>query len=152
MIPNSSLIVSPTEPTGKNRKKIWMQKGKNLFNKNNIITGYRLGLDGLDYKEEGYFISSYIPANGNMNYTVNYSVDPLRRIAWYDKNKNNLDYINEGSTFKTSANASFIRICGPIDILDIAQLEQGSTATDYKAYIEPAIYIKNKNDVYEKFM
>ena len=36
MIPNSSLIVSSTEPTGKNRKKVWMQKGKNLFDKDNV--------------------------------------------------------------------------------------------------------------------
>lgn len=37
MIPNSSLIVSPTEPTGKNRKKVWMQntdEDKKIYIKN----------------------------------------------------------------------------------------------------------------------
>lgn len=28
------VVVSPTEPTGDNRKKVWMQKGKNKFNPN----------------------------------------------------------------------------------------------------------------------
>ena len=32
------------------------------------------------------------------------------------------------------------------------QLEQGSTATDYEEYIEPKIYVKNDNDVYEEFI
>ena len=31
MRPSDSLIVSSVEPTGTNRKKVWMQKGKNLF-------------------------------------------------------------------------------------------------------------------------
>ena len=37
MIPNSSLIVSTTEPTGKNRKKVWMQntdEDKKIYIKN----------------------------------------------------------------------------------------------------------------------
>lgn len=32
------------------------------------------------------------------------------------------------------------------------QIEQGSKATKYEAYIEPKIYIKNSNDVYEEFI
>lgn len=37
MIPNHSVIVSPTEPTGKNRKKVWMQntdEDKKIYIKN----------------------------------------------------------------------------------------------------------------------
>ena len=31
MIPNHSVIVSVTEPKGKNRKKVWFRKGDNLL-------------------------------------------------------------------------------------------------------------------------
>ena len=35
---NYEVIVSLAEPTGADRKKVWMQKEKNLFNKNDYLS------------------------------------------------------------------------------------------------------------------
>lgn len=57
------VIVSATEPTGVNRKKVWFKKGKNLFDKTNYIIdsagkiGFVLDLE----KGETYTISSNLP-------------------------------------------------------------------------------------------
>lgn len=59
MIPNNSLIVSPTEPTGKNRKKVWMQNtdtDKKIYIKhsNDVYEEFTKaynGYYGCEYKE-----------------------------------------------------------------------------------------------------
>ncbi len=59
-IEQEGIIVSPTEPTT-NRRKVWMQKGKNLFDKNNVTKGYFLHKDtGIATISEGYSCSDYI--------------------------------------------------------------------------------------------
>lgn len=59
-IEEEGIIVSPTEPMA-DRRKVWMQKGKNLFDKNNVTKGYFLHKDtGTATVSEGYSYSDYI--------------------------------------------------------------------------------------------
>ena len=50
-------VVSPTEPQGNERLKVWIQKGKNLFDKNNILSGYLLSEEFTFYN---IYIKTYI--------------------------------------------------------------------------------------------
>ncbi|MCI8362286.1 MAG: hypothetical protein HFJ41_04010 [Clostridia bacterium] len=59
-IEQEGIIVSPTEPMA-DRRKVWIQKGKNLFDKNNVTKGYFLHKDtGTATVSEGYSYSDYI--------------------------------------------------------------------------------------------
>ncbi len=59
-IEQEGIIVSSTEPA-KNRRKVWMQKGKNLFDKSKVTKGYFLHKDtGIATISEGYSYSDYI--------------------------------------------------------------------------------------------
>lgn len=151
-INNSGVVVSATEPQGESRKKVWMQKGKNLFNKNNILTGYRINYSGENFADTNYFISEYIPVVANQNYSVNYTVSALSRICWYDSNKTMINYTDTFSTVTMPSNAKYIRLCGEKSALDTVQLEQNDTSSPYEAYVEPKIYILNNNGVYEEFI
>ena len=157
MIPIAKVIVRPTEPTGKNRKKVWMQKGKNLFNKDDaIIDGYYIDNSGnLISASNSWYQNAFIKVKSNTQYTMS-SGHGILRVCFYDNNKN---YISRNTTEKTSltfltpSNCEYVKLSGDtssIQILDL-QLEQGPNKTYYEAYIEPKIYIKNINDVYEEF-
>lgn len=151
-INNSGVVVSATEPQGESRKKVWIQKGKNLFNKNNVLTGYRINYSGENFADTNYFISEYIPVVANQNYSVNYTVSALSRICWYDSNKTMINYTDTFSTVTMPSNAKYIRLCGEKSALDTVQLEQNDTSSPYEAYVEPKIYILNNNGVYEEFI
>ena len=151
-INNSGVVVSATEPQGESRKKVWIQKGKNLFNKDNVLTGYRLDYSGGNFADTNYFISEYIPVVANQKYSVNYVVSALNRVCWYDSNKTMINYTNTYSTVEMPSNAKYIRLCGEKSALDTVQLEQNDTSSPYEAYVEPKIYILNNNGVYEEFI
>ena len=151
-INNSGVVVSATEPQGESRKKVWIQKGKNLFNKDNVLTGYRLDYSGGNFADTNYFISEYIPVVANQKYSVNYVVSALNRVCWYDSNKTMINYTNTYSTVEMPSNAKYIRLCGEKSALDTVQLEQNDTSSPYEAYVEPKIYVLNNNGVYEEFV
>lgn len=155
-INDSSVVVSAEEPTT-NRKKVWMQKGKNLFNG-------KLEVGAID-SETGQNNTNlnakrnigYIEVLPNTSYTFSLDIsDDGTGIRAYDINKefvSTIATINNGDktvTFTTTSEIHYIRFATWSSATKF-QLEQGSTATDYEAYIEPKIYIKNNNDVYEEF-
>lgn len=155
----TDVVVSPTEPQGLNRKKVWIQKGKNLFNKNSgIILGSFIGSDGsIGIDTNLFYQTVYIPTKPNTKYTISSDIGENHRIAEYDNNKTFIKRnLNDGGgsayVFTTSSNCYFVRISCNISNLDNIQLEQNSTATEYEAYIEPKIYVKNDNGVYEEFI
>lgn len=158
-IQDNLVVVSTTEPTGDSREKVWIQKGKNLFNKNSgIVSGSYLGNDGRIGSDINLFYQTdYIPAAPNTKYVISSDIGENHRIAEYDNNKTFIKRnLNDGGgsayVFTTSSNCYFVRISCNISNLDSIQLEQNSTATEYEAYIEPKIYVKNDNDVYEEFI
>lgn len=153
MKPNDDLIVGSTEPTGLNRKKVWMQKGKNLYDKNKSTDAIALNVDtGETLTFDGRTTSDYIEVQPNTQYTisVNGKVSTVN-TCMYDSNK---DYIRGmvTTTIKTTSDTKYIRFYHATTSKEGTQLEQNSTATEYEEYIEPKIYIKNDNNVYEKFI
>lgn len=162
MIPNGSLIVSSTEPTGSNRRKVWIQKGKNLLNKYALINAALNEVNGKLEQNNTRLASDFLLLKAG-TYTI--SCD-LSRFAYV---KYNLDKtFNSFISWNTLPNQivlnsdCYIRIefigdeNGSINIsksdIETLQLEGGSNLTTYEAYIEPKIYIKNDNGVYEEFI
>lgn len=151
-------VVSPTEPQGNERLKVWIQKGKNLFNKNNILSGYLLSEDGAITQNATYFVSAeYIPVLAETDIVVSSAITDIYRIAEYDNNKNLIKrtFNDNPSTrykIKTTSTTAYIKISCTLAQVDNIQVEQNSEATKYEAYIEPKIYVLNNSNVYEEFI
>lgn len=151
-IQDNLVVVSVTEPTGDNREKVWIQKGKNLFDKNSLFTGYRFGSDGLLFADSAYSSTDYISVKSNTIYTVNWQMETRECVCYYDETKTFISRNTATSPFTTPTNCKYIRASRISTGINTAQIEQGSTATEYEEYIEPKIYVKNDNDVYEEFI
>lgn len=155
MIPNNSLIVSSTEPTGKNRKKVWLQKGKNKFNPNDKTNGY-LNINGSFTSATDWTCSGFIEINSD-KYILSENTTATR-VIWceYDSSMNIIGTRHEvvyGNPIAiVSTNTKYIKVCFNDGTATDIQLEQGTTATTYEPYVEDKIYIKNNNDVYEEFI
>lgn len=156
MIPIAKVIVSSTEPQGKNRKKVWMQKGKNILDKKMLIRNRGLNTDNgsVSILTSGnyYGTEKYIPFSQYANKQI--SISTRMSIAFYDSTKQFISSIvtTQTNSVIVPSNTSFMRCDVYKDNYNEAQIEQGPNATDYEAYIEPKIYIKNSNDVYEEFI
>lgn len=168
-IEQEGIIVSPTEPTT-NRRKVWMQKGKNLFNKNNanIISGYMSGGVHKIFKNNTNADKMiYIKCNPNTTYTVSkcvssrFAVCAINEIlTTSEKDITNVivDNNEQSITITTGTNECYLYVYyytngdNEQEILNSIQIEQNSTATEYEEYIEPKIYVLNDNNVYEEFM
>ena len=143
--------VSAIKPTSD--EKVWIQKGKNLYNKKEDTIGY-LNEDGSIYTESTYRTSAYISISPNTTYfkTATESV----RAKYYDKNKKPLtDSYNDlgGSgafAFTTPSDAYYLRVSMLETYSDTLQIEIGDVATDYEEYIPVKIYTKNDNGGYEE--
>lgn len=150
-----SVIVNPTEPAGNNRRKVWMQKGKNKFNPNDKTNGY-LNIDGSFTSVTDWTCSGFIEINSN-KYILSANTT-ARRVIWceYDGSMNIIGTRHEvayGNPIAiVSVNTKYIRVCFNDGTATDIQLEQGTTATTYEPYVEDKIYIKNNNDVYEEFI
>lgn len=146
------IIVSSTEPTGIDRKKVWIKKGKNLVNVSQIILGHALwSTDGttLIHTERGYF--DYILVNSNTEYSIS-NCTPTA-ICFYDKNKSFISAVTGETAFTTPSDCTYIRFSINItEEYSNIQFEQGAVATDCEPYIEKEIYVKNENGAYEKYM
>ena len=180
MRPSDDLIVSNVEPSGLNRKKVWMQKGKNLFNVNQlnvllvnnasysvqnneiIVTsnGDYSRIELLVKLEVGktYFLSTNVTNSiiGRANISI-FSLGYTQKYAeqyMFDANGTiGLLFTpeEENIIIVLYSNASSDNTTNTVNFSNI-QIEQGSTATSYEAYIEPEIYVRNDNNVYEKLV
>lgn len=124
--------------------------GKNLFNKNLVDTtnGYiesaYLNADGITtITDERYNVSEYINIEASTTYFYTMSTleeNSSLRIAFYNENKEYISSANDlgkGKSFKTPENAKYLRIPIVKNEIDIAQLEEGITATKYESYKQP---------------
>lgn len=109
--------------------------GKNLFNKNDVTSGYRLSTNGEPYVDANYFISAYIPVTVGKHYTKNSpTADAYHRICIYSSDKVFLSKVDDANTITVSnSNAAYIRFCGLRTELDTTQFEEG-TGTAYAPY------------------
>lgn len=156
-IEESAVIVSSTEPT--TSEKVWIQKSNNIFNINkyklNPKTAYNNS--GEEVSWSGYHgIYDFLPVREKTTYTISFdaSVSELYKVVvFYDRSKNVLSTsAGGGYSFTTPENCAYIRFTVNISTLPSwFQIEQGTAATPYEAYVEPKIYVKNDNGVYEEF-
>lgn len=126
----------------------FLKCGKNLFNKENAIIGkYVSNGNGEINTNNNYFASDFISVLGGVNYTTNLH----DQVAFYDSSYNFIsgvdgeDGIGNVRTYTTPSNASYIRICGTLSVLDKYQIEFGSVSTEYEDY-----QLILKNDCNEK--
>ncbi len=163
------VIVSATEPTGVNRKKVWFKKGKNLFNKNNFdwMWCFINGGTGEISQYTNVTKMFIIPIETGKIYTVSkiagkhFRVGTTKTYPTIGMIVDNRDVNNNGTsiTISTGSEAKYL-VCSyfqdGVDTLTATeieatiQVEQNLTATACEQYIEPEIYILNNNNVYEK--
>lgn len=148
-IEKSVNYIGSTQPsTG---EKVWIKKGKNLFNKNNVINGYRFGSDGVLYAESGYSATDYIEVSSNTQYTVSWVIQIVQCVCYYDENKNFISRNGSEATFTTPSNCKYIRASVITANINSAQIELGSSSTTFEPYIDKEILIKNNAGAFEKF-
>lgn len=168
-IEKSVVAVGSTQPsTGEN---VWIKKGKNLIDASKIMFGTVAAGTGA-YSYLGYAaVTDYIYVGGGYyNYHLfNAGSGSNRiiifRVVGYDANKgylwdnSNLE-VTDGTFNATTT--KYVRICfaiygfqgiSSLDTIRNAQpqLEVGTTATTYEAYMPKKIYTKNVNDGFEEF-
>lgn len=156
---DATVYVGPTEPT--DGQDVWIQKGKNLFNKNDITYNRWLSEKGEPYAaNEGDIVTSFIDVIPNKKYTISGLIaEQWLVVCGYDANKNFVAMVQSSTgssgiawTFEIPSNVAYIRCAfSRFDCsTTVIQIEQGSTATDYEPFIRK-IYIKNDNGIYEEF-
>lgn len=164
------IIVSTTEPTI-DRRKVWIRKGKNLFDKSNLkvesawqatysidenkkIKAQCTATSGVSYVRIN---STYLKA-GTYTFSANVT-GQLQQVRVRRANETAVETFNTSTGSFTIENDEQIYFefyiwatstTNSIEIQNI-QIERGSEATEYEAYTEPTIYIKNDNDEYEEF-
>lgn len=131
--------VSPTEPSG--NEKVWIQKGKNLFNKNGLILANSrvdAGISGV-YTQPDCFTSDYIEVLPNKPY----SLQGINAYHIYDENKDKINQNfydgDKNDIIATTWNTRYIRI-STWDINKV-MVSQGSTTTEYEEYVERKINV-----------
>lgn len=155
-----SVVVSPTEPTGNNRKKVWMQKGKNLFNKNDTQIANNLGkyqLNGIEKSNSNY---TYLKLSYKEEKQLTYSgvhISKENDVVIFNF-YNDITFLSQSILKSNSGTITIPSTCNnftfsfPYADKETIQIESGNISTEYEEYIEPKIYVKNDNDVYEEFM
>jgi hypothetical protein len=172
----AEVYVGAEEPTA--GEKVWFRKVKNVFNFYNIQTKYPNAK--LNTKSNNSFsitnIGNWAYALLNLNlkpntiYTLSADVTNSNGAYCGFYIDNNIDGCKNGDksfksaiTFTTDetgvqtvfayVNRSATTTASTYTVtFNNVQLEQGSKATSYEAYIEPQIYVRNSNGVYEEFL
>ena len=149
--PEKWVSVGATAPT--DGRRVWFAKGKNLYNENAVSLGTISQTDGKTITSNASvrYTPYYIKITPNTSYTLSYSgtTSLTIRAFYYNANYNYLNTSVIGSsttsqTFTTPQNAYFIRLQFGADYYAKSmQLEEGSTATTYEAYIEQNINVDN---------
>ena len=175
------VVVSPTEPTGDNKNNVWFKKGKNLFdaykylyirrntsesyqinNSNSIsVSGTNMSWSRISFTISNlipntpYIISSLITNTSQHNAGIVVAIGSTEKQSTSSESNVRLrvPFTTDSSgkiTINLFSNWSSSNLSETI-VYNNLQLEQSSVITDYEAYIEPEIYTRNDNEVYEKF-
>lgn len=124
-------------------------QNKNLFDKDNVTTGYTYSSTGTLVELSSSFVDErYIPVTSSTEYSLstqtNYSstVDYRLVICEYDKNKNfikrNIAFESgvTKSTITTTSSTKYVRLCASTVTLDELQFEKGNSRTTYTPHQE----------------
>ena len=146
-------VVSATEPSTF-RKKIWLQKGKNLCDANGGAINCMLSnSDGKTMSAAtNIWVSDYIPVRPNTQYLMSSNGSGVYvRSFFYTANKDFITTQAANLSFTTSSSTYYVRLQFDRSTYSTKlQLEQNSSVTTYEAYIEPKYYVLNNNNVYEE--
>lgn len=112
-------------------------EGRNLFNKDTAVSGYRLLQDGTLAIASDYFVTDFIEVNSSSSYVKNSpTADVYHRFAFYENtNDDSFISVSNLNTGNTPANCNYLRFCGLLTEIDTAQLELGSTAHDWEPFV-----------------
>lgn len=121
----------------------------NLFDKNNVVTGF-LTAEGNVSTSSGLFsVSDYINIEHISTITISGNNGNAEINCFYDKNKKFVSIANMGTykerTFSVPNNAVYIRCTVRKECLDIYQVEKGNTVTEYLPYQSIGIKQTGKN-------
>lgn len=108
---------------------------KNLFDKNAIVENYELNShDGSISKQDGWYVSDYIPVEENQSYTLSGKSSGINNV-FYDKDKIYISFVTQTSgTITVPSNARYMRFNGLMTQLNTTQFEKGSQATAYEPF------------------
>lgn len=171
----NNIVISSTEPT--TGEEVWLQKGKNLFDKNNanVINAYIGGNSVITYEINNKTL--YIPCTPNTTYTIYKMVAQPQSANRFRVGTTSTipqigdtvsDFYNAGGdggnvteyTITTSSTAKYLLVTfinranattTVEEMLASVQIEESSSATTYEAYKQKKIYIANDNGNYELF-
>lgn len=104
-------------------------KTKNLFDKNKIVTGYRLGDNGTLVLDEQLFVSDYIEVQAGKTYTKNITTDVYHRFWCCDENKQFIRQKQKGDSINILNGEKYIRFCGYIGEINQTVLQEGDELT-----------------------
>lgn len=113
--------------------------GKNLFTSVGSESGYYLNANGVKISDANWMLSDYIevPSNATLYFNPNSNSGSGAKHALYDSTKTFITYADSGAgSFTTPSNCKYIRFSYRSVSTDI-QLEVGSSATAYTAYVTP---------------
>jgi hypothetical protein len=140
-IPNAKKLVSfmmtkestqDGTPTPDNPVEVKVVEGyRNLFDKDNVINGYRIGPEGEPISNSGYSLSDYISVKANTTYIRSRNITTKNAVALYDNNKTFISRIISGKTFETTNNTYFIRTSILTDELNNLTLFEGDQELPY---------------------
>ena len=108
--------------------------GKQLFDKNNVLSDYRLGSDGIQIVTEGYSLTEFIEVKPSTNYYRNIDITLMECVCLYDVNKTFISRLTSGKGFVTTEDTYYLRTDVATEKLDITMLAEGTTETEYEPY------------------
>lgn len=154
-VEKSAVVVSPTQPT--TNEKVWFKKGKNKFDKSRYIENIETGAERkLNLKLEPntvYTMSSNMSKASNNTADLFFASGSNKAVST-DAN----GVWNGQSRTVTSDKNGYVTVAyrkqsssQKPNLIDAwYQIEQGSKASAYEAYIEPTIFVKN-GSIFENF-
>ena len=108
---------------------------KNLIDSSAFSNGYFTS-EGVFTENQYYYATDYIKVEPNTDYVVSGFTGGGAYFVYYDASKTVLStVVDTATTFKTPSNAAFIRLSIQRQGLTNAQMELGTTATEYTPYI-----------------
>ena len=156
---DANVYIGPNKPT--NEQEVWIQRSKNLFNKNKCFGGWVHHENNQIFVEfiGTYSYTDYIKVRPNTTYTLNlYNAEGLGTggLLEYDNNFNwtNIGYPETETviTITTSPNTHYVRFTVRDDSVEHVQFEEGGQPTAYEPYVDKKVYIKNEAGSYDLFV
>lgn len=155
---DATVYIGPNEPT--DGQDIWIQKGKNLFDKNGSIKGEAYGQEGVRVENALWSRTSFIKVHPNTVYSYSSKLisgksEIQTTLAYWNSDKvwvGETYTTNLIETITTPADCEYIMVQYRNDTLEDIQLELGDKVTDYEPFINKKIYIKNEAGKYDLFV